>query len=344
MFPRSPLVNLLTLLIPALVILAAAPATRADELHLEDGAVLYGRLQAEGKSRYTFLEAGEKKASSVRKSDVARVVLTWDLPAFVLNDPQWSEEMVNQRLEQSFDPAWGEVEVLRSDHYIVFTNSDAGRRYLKTMEDIYERFGELFPFEEDERAPLMPVFLFKTNDQYWQYYADISGRSIDFARKSGGHAWRDYYATYYDAPGAPIHYHEGAHQLVNNRLRIGGGGSWFQEGMAVYFEGTVFPGEDPAKGMKGEIKSGRHTPFPELVALPSLLYSSDNDRNPTLGSRRYQQAGAVIKFLMEGPDKERFPELLDQVRAGRSWQEIFGQLYGLDLDGVEAAFADYYGA
>jgi hypothetical protein len=326
-----------------LALALAAPSARADELHLGDGRIVQGLLEAETRSGYSFVEAGKKRASTFRKADVRRVVLTYESPDVAFDDPQWSDEMVEARIAESFRPDWGEVEVLRSAHYIVFTNSSAGDRYSETMEDIYSRFLETFPFEEPKAAPLMPVFLFKTNDQYYQFYADIAGISLAEARKSAGHSWRDYYATYYDAPQDPVHYHEGAHQLVKLRLRAGGGGSWFQEGMAVYFEGTVFPGEDPAKGMKGQVKSGRHTPFEVFFKLSSLLYSSTNDTDPSLGSRRYQQAGALIKFLKEGPQAELWPTLLDQLRDGESWEDIFGQTYGLSIADLEAAFVEHYG-
>ena len=330
-------------LLTALALGLVAPTPRADELHLKDGRVVVGLLEKQSRSGYSFVEAGKKRAATFKASDVRRVVLTYESPDVAFDDPQWSDEMVEARIAESFDPEWGEVEVLRSEHYIVFTNSSAGDRYLETMEDIYSRFQAVFPFEEPRAAPLMPVFLFKTNDHYYAFYSKIAGISLAEARKSAGHAWRDYYATYYQSPKDPVNYHEGAHQLVKERLRAGGGGSWFQEGMAVYFEGTVFPGEDPAKGMKGEVKSGRHTPFELFFTLRSLLYSSTNDADPSLGTRRYQQAGALIKFLKEGPQAELWPTLLDQLRDGEPWVDIFGQTYGLSIADLEAAFVEYYG-
>ncbi len=325
----------------AVAVLAAAPP--ADELHQTDGTIVYGLLESEARSSYKFLEVGAKRAKTFKKKDVARIVLTYELPDFVYDDPQWSDEMVEARQAESFHDDWGEVEILRSEHYIVFTNSSAGERYLDTMEDIYSKFGEAFPFHEPQGATLMPVFLFKTNDHYFQFYADITGVSLETARKSGGHAWRDYYATYYDAPKAPVHYHEGAHQLVHSRLHIQGGGSWFQEGMAVYFEGTVFPGEDPAKGMGAEVKSGNYTRLREFFALPSLLYSSSAVQDSSLANRRYQQAGALIKFLKQGPWADKFDAFLAAVKAGESTEDIFGQIYQLSIEELDEAFVEHYG-
>jgi len=311
----------------------------ADELHKKDGSIVYGLFKRDGKSSVKFLEVGNKRAKTYRKKDIQRIVLTWGLPDFVYSDPEWSREMVQARKEASFDPAWGEVEVMRSDHYIVFTNSSAGKRYLKTMEDIYDKFKKTYPFEDLEDASLMPVFLFKTNDQYYRFYAKIANNSISRAKMSGGHSWKDYYATYYQAPKDPVHYHEGAHQLVKQRLRTSGGGSWFQEGLAVYFEGVVFKSEDPSIGMKTEVRTGRYIRLREMVALRSLLHSRDTE---STASHRYRQAGAIMKFLVEGPDKERFPQLVEAVRSGDSWEEIFRNVYGRSIDEMDLAFVDFY--
>lgn len=323
----------------ALVALAAAP--RADELHLTDGDVVYGRLVEETRGGYEFHVVGEKRPDDFRRDDVARVVLTYALPAFVANDPQWSQQMVDARTKGFFADL-DDLEVLRSEHYIVFTDSSAGDKYLETMEDIYDRFLELFPFEEQPDAPLMPVFLFRTNDGYYTYYQKIARVSRAAAAQSAGHAWKDYYATYYQSPKDPVNYHEGAHQLVGNRMHIRGGGSWFQEGMAVYYEGTIFPGEDPAKGIAGVLASDGYTPLREFVRLPSLLYSSESDADPSLGHRRYQQAGALIKFLKEGPLSEHWDDFLEAVRAGKRPAAIFESVYDMTVDEVDEAFVEYY--
>ena len=325
-----------------LAMLLICPLGQADELHLRDGTVLQGQLQKQSRSGYQFLEVNARRARTIKLKDVDRLVLTYAPPEFVFEDPLWSQQMLDDRLEKDFDPDWGEMEFLRSEHYIVFTNSSAGKRYLKTMEDIYEKFKEVFPFDEPEDARLMPVFLFKTRTHYIEYTARITGWTEEAAAKTGGHAWRDYYATYYNAPVDPIHYHEGAHQLVHHRLNVNSGGSWFQEGMAVYFEGTVFTAEDPGKGMKSIIKSGRATALATLIELPSLLMSSDDSRDASLGSRRYQQAGSLIKFLAEGIHKKEFPALLLEVKARTPWPVLFDELLGASVEQIEEQWEDFY--
>jgi len=329
----------LLLIFASMIFMEVSIQLLGDELHKKNGEILYGRLEKDTGSSLKFKEAGKNSAKSFRKKDIQRLVLTYSLPDFVINNPRWSKEMIEARQKKAFDPSWGDVEILKSDHYIVFTNSSAGKRYLATMEDIYTKFKKAFAFEEPPKAILMPVFLFKTNDHYYKYYANIANISIMAAKASGGHAWRDYYATYYQAPKDPVHYHEGAHQLVKLRLGVSGGGSWFQEGLAVYFEGLVFKAEDPSIGMKSEVRNNRHTHLSEMIRLRSLLHSSGSSQ---LAMRRYRQSGALIKFFLEGPDKELFPKMVDAVKAGESWDQIFKEVYGRTIDEMDEAFVEFY--
>lgn len=41
-----------------------------------------------------------------------------------------------------------------------------------------------------------------------------------------------FYATYYSSPRDEVVFHEASHEIVGACLKVGGVGSWFQEGMA----------------------------------------------------------------------------------------------------------------
>src|SRR5262249_39045651 len=157
--------------------IALSATLRADELHLRDGTILQGRLESDAGSSVKFVEAGKKKSASFDKSKIARIVLTYALPDFVYSDPKWSPEMVDARTKQAFTDA-KEVKALRSAHYIVFTNASAGEKYLEAMEDVYTRFRKTFPFEEPKAAPLLPIFLFKTTEDYFEFCTRCSGMSL----------------------------------------------------------------------------------------------------------------------------------------------------------------------
>ena len=110
--------------------------------------------------------------------------------------------------------------------------SDVLRVHTRMLSLSFDGGTASFDVEEVEGRKLMPVFLFRTPEQYYAYYSKRAGIPLDKARRSKGHAWLDYYATWYEAPNDPVHIHEATHQIFGNRLNLSGGGSWLQEGVA----------------------------------------------------------------------------------------------------------------
>ena len=190
----------------------------------------------------------------------------------------------------------------------------------------------------------MPVFLFKTSDEYFEFYSKIAGITIEDAKRSKGHSWRDYYATWYDAPGDPVHIHEATHQIFSNRLGLGGGGSWFQEGVAEYM--STKPGDRSAAA--GQVKRGKHVPLAQFITIPSLLMSADKDApGGDKGQENYEEAAVLIEFLRESKwAKERFPAFLTRIGhiARDDPAEIesaIQDVYGVDLAGLEQRWTEY---
>ena len=213
------------------------------------------------------------------------------------------------------------------------------------MEENYDEIAKAFPFEEVEGMRLMPVFLFLTRDQYNEFYAKIADTSIAAAQRTGGHAWRDYYATWYEAPGDPVHIHECTHQIFKNRLRINGGGSWFQEGVAEYIETS----ENDRNEVASQVAKGRHTPLRDFVQLRSLLHSSKDDiRGGSAAGNHYKQAALLIEFLRESKfGKKKFQEFLH--RIGKLERNDLAaiergllEVYGVDIDGLQEEFVAYW--
>ena len=137
---------------------------------------------------------------------------------------EWSMDEIRERWERDvpFD-AKNLKKPLRTKHFLILTNSPAaGKLFGRKMEESYKKVQKMFPFDDVEGQRLMPVFIFKTREQYIQYYMHIANTSRSEAARSKGHAWRDYYATYYEAPNDPVHIHEATHQIFKNRLRLNG--------------------------------------------------------------------------------------------------------------------------
>lgn len=267
-------------------------------------------------------------------------------------DPQWTEEEAEARWARDApDDLLDELKnVIRTDHYIVFTNmpgKGTPRKFGKKMEEAYDAVQKLFPFQEVEGRALMPVFLFQTPEQYYQYYMKVAGISREGAAQSKGHAWRDYYATWYEAPNDPVHIHEATHQIFANRLRLSGGGSWFQEGIAEF---VSEPEREIRNYAKGRAKRGTQTPFREFVQIQSMLYSADQDNvsGESSAGNNYTQAASIIAFLHDSKfGRDRFQEFVHAMgRVPRGDLEhintVLRLVYGVDVDGLEAEWVDYW--
>lgn len=225
----------------------------------------------------------------------------------------------------------------------------------KSMEEIYKAFAKTFPFEEPKGASLLPVYLLADHNEYTEWSMRATGWSREAAARSAGHASGPYFATYFTGGANATMYHEAGHQLVGNRLMLEGGGSWFQEGMAVYFEDKWKKSKGLSSVASGMIKSDRYTPFRELFEVKSLLHSGGDDSRESKAGQRYTQSGTIIFFLAEGRLKDRFGDMLDALRRyeyggreGRTtteesmWDTVFREAYGLDVDGVEAAWKKHF--
>jgi hypothetical protein len=259
---------------------------------------------------------------------------------------QWSEEEVRAVWAEYAPPdALDKLEEpIRTEHYIVIGNSSGGKAFAKKMEECYDTIQGLFAFPEVEGRRLMPVFLFRTPDQYYAYYAKRANTPLEKAKRSKGHAWLDYYSTWYEAPNDPVHIHEATHQIFENRLFLNGGGSWFQEGVAEYVE--TRPNE---RGNAARlVKKGRHTPLRQFVEIPSLLMSAaEDDKGGDEAGDHYKQAALLIEFLRESKFGARgFPAFLDAVGRARAndvaaIERAVHQAYGVDLDGLDREWQEW---
>jgi len=255
-------------------------------------------------------------------------------------DPDWTLDEIRARWERDVPLDAREMKKpIRTPHFIVLTNSSAGRLFGKKMEEAYRAVQKLFPFDEVEGQRLMPVFLFRTREQYIEFYMHIAKTSRAEAARSKGHAWRDYYATYYEAPNDPTHIHEATHQIFKNRLNLNGGGSWFQEGMAEYTSTSRNQREAFARR---HAKDRKHIPFETFVKIPALI------NNPHLdGENAYLQAASVTEFLREHYQTEKFQEFVKtvgKIQRGNvpEIQAAIQKIYGVDLAGLEEEWVRFW--
>ena len=262
-------------------------------------------------------------------------------------DWKWTDAEALQRWKESVPDADKKKfeDPLRTAHYIILTDSSGGKAFAKKMEDCYAAIDKVYPFPEVAERRLMPVFLFRTNDEYYAFFARSFGATVDDARRSAGVSAGDFYSTWYEAPGDPVHVHEATHQIFRNRLGLGGGGSWFQEGVAEYMST-----KDNERGAAAHaVKKGKHVPIPDLVKIQSLLFSApkDNKSGDDAAANQYQEAALIVEFLRQSKfGKDKFQDYIHAVGSVPANDvpaitAAVKRVYGVDLAGLEVQHENY---
>lgn len=280
--------------------------------------------------------------------------LAWILlPLFLFQaeelDPKWSREEVEARIVEVFtEKEKKKVKVFRSRHYIIFSDSSAGKKFAKILDDqVFKGFQKTFPFKEKKNPRLMPIYLFKTKEAYWEFYARAFKAPLSAAKKSAGVSYKDFYTTYYASPRDPIHFHEGAHQIMKNVLELYGGGSWYQEGIAEHYEDKVRKFNRFAN-TRNAIRVGEALSLRDLMTRRSMLYSKgDNLKGYGGASGRYGQAASLILFLKDGPLKKGFEDFffkMGNVKAGdaEKIEKVIQEVYGMTIEELDAEWKKYY--
>lgn len=236
-------------------------------------------------------------------------------------------------------------QAVTSDHYIVFTDGPTAtcKKYGDTLEALYATIKKELPFEDLDR--LLVAYIFADPEDYYRYSEKITGYSPEAARQTAGHATSQFYATYYSSPRDAVVYHEATHEIVGACLKVAGVGSWFQEGLAVYFEKKMT--NDKVEGdTKTDIRRGNWYPLDEFFALSSLLGDQAGH-----GHRSYEHAGALVDFMINTklkPVAGKFEEFLKAGRQGHGYAEgkqvserMIKTVYGLTIAEFEALWLEH---
>ncbi|MEK7467873.1 MAG: DUF1570 domain-containing protein [Planctomycetota bacterium] len=142
--------------------------------------------------------------------------------------------------------------------------------------------------------------------------------------------------------------HEATHQLLHNRLSIGGGqpgassAIWFNEGFASYWAMTVWKGKEIVEGgvMKKLLDEFRQMESSKtLVPLKTLI---GGQPNPMQMKAYYSEGWALCHFLRGGKYREKFAAYLDKERDGKiSWEDFTEALGIKDAAAFEKEFVAY---
>ena len=256
-------------------------------------------------------------------------------------DPRWTDAEAKARWEADVPVAARKDELrppIRTAHYIVLTNSAGGALFAKKMEENYAKIRATFPFPERKGRRLLPVLLFRSDEQYQLFCKAAFKESMTVSK---GHAWHDYYATSYESPNDPVHIHESTHQLFINRIRRGHGGSWFQEGLAEYMcTDRVAIAAAALQAVKGRMPR-----LAELMKIDDLIGGWSGGAGTHVdGNTLYTLASLLIEFLHESKEtKAKFAAFVDRVGgvAPECAAAAVQESLGMSVDELDKKFTQY---
>jgi hypothetical protein len=221
-------------------------------------------------------------------------------------------------------------------HFEVFTDSAAAQgKFPKALEAIYDFAKDKLGMPEMEES--LPIYIFQNSTLYYEFCVRYAKWPKERAEASAGHGSGRYFTTYYQSPDAAVVAHELTHSLFH-RTRGAMGGSWLQEGVAVYLE-NLWLKQSAAEIFSANLRSGQFVHLDEFMKIPSLLDSHDPKGGPLTADRLYAQSGAFYEFLVRGPlaeqSKKAIPILAKVPKRDEEQGAFVAGVYGRSLEEIE---------
>ena len=218
-----------------------------------------------------------------------------------------------------------DMRVFASRHYQIHTDLEPGlaqdlARRMDVMYDEYAR--RLIQFDLDSARLSTDVYLFNGRTSYLRFV----GESM---QSTGGvfMASRNALVSFADGQGRDnlrrTLQHEAFHQFAANTIRYPLP-MWVNEGIAQYFEEGLWTGEGFLVGqvpprrvrqLQADIKAGR------LIEMEKFLHTSADDwakalgtRSATRGATQYNQAWAMVHFLLNANNEAMRPRFIHMLR------------------------------
>lgn len=240
-----------------------------------------------------------------------------------------------------------ELQTYASKCYTIHTNLTRAeaRPFGAHMDAVFNEYGRRFSGFGSDKRDLMPLYLFRTQDQYLKFLAshninaanteglffvqpDIQGLATWTQGKSTAHTYS-------------VLQHEGFHQFAFNRI----GPNlpvWINEGIAQYFEDSVMVGNKMYVGFANErritsIKSSlarkKTLPFDKLLTMTDEKWHDMVVAGGWDAGLLYDQSWSMVFFLITAADgkyREAFERYLVLVSRGVESDAAFEQAFGSD--------------
>ncbi|HEX8522785.1 MAG TPA: DUF1570 domain-containing protein [Tepidisphaeraceae bacterium] len=251
----------------------------------------------------------------------------------------------------------GELNKLDTRHYEVHTDLDhaLAEELGKKLDAMYDEYARrLSGFNADKSDQRLIVYLFKKVEDYNAF-------TQNRAPNTGGVflPQRQMLAAYYEGQGrdalrrALQHeaFHQFAHSMINRNLP-----PWLNEGLAVLFEEGIWVGDDFHLGevpprrlrqLRADQAGHRLTEFRDFMSMNNDRWTQQLKREPGLAAAQYNQAWAMVHFLVFVQEngqfkyRKRFIEMLRMIQQGTQPQQAFEQALSKNVENFQARFAEF---
>ncbi len=223
-------------------------------------------------------------------------------------DPKWTDAEAKAYFD-ALAPAEARKKYekpLRTDHFIVLSAHSSANQFGKKLETWYAEIKKVLPFEEAKDRRLMPVLLFRHDEEFKDFYAtyaNVKSRAdVDFESWCGG----DWYATHFDNDSEYDNRMELTKFLLINRMRAWGANNWFRNGLREYCATRANERDAAIRAAK----KNRATPLDKL--FDDKAWGARLRRMDKTGvdheADYWEQSAVWIEFLRESKEsKAKFP-------------------------------------
>lgn len=247
-----------------------------------------------------------------------------------------------------------------SRHYQIHTDLAPGvaEDMARRLDQMYEEYSvRLVRFDAAKESPKpASVYLFGNKEQYIRFIGN-NMRSSAGAFIPG----RNALAALADGQGRDALrrtlQHEAFHQFASTtfgpRMPV-----WLNEGLAQYFEEGLWTADGFVSGqvpprrlrqLNADIEAKRIIPFDKMLTMaPEVWEKALAARSPTRGATQYNQAWAMVHFLVQVSDengtprlRQRFLDWLKQIELGADPQASFVTAFSANYAGYQQRFLEW---
>jgi hypothetical protein len=235
---------------------------------------------------------------------------------------------------------------LRSEHFIVLTNSTSPGPYAKKLETKYAAIKKILPFEEAKGRRLLPIVLFRTEGEFQTFYRHVYKMETKEDVHDGSLVLDRYLATSCDNDDDYEDMLDLMRLCLWNRQHAQAGGRWFQNGLRTY---AATKPKERFESLHA-VKSGKFTPLETLLDEGSWAEQDERweKRGATKEADFWEQSALWMEFFHDGPFPkdafQRFVETVGAIPEGQSARvkETVESIYGADVASLQKKWVEYF--